>query len=405
MALLCLLGAAFLLDLFLLFSKKGIEAERFLPKRFSNGDPNGVSINLKNNYRFGIDTELIDEIPFQFQRRDINWKVNMPAFGDKLFQYELTPVKRGVYSFGDINVFAITKLGLISRRYRIDMAREVAVYPSFLQMRKYELAAFTNRLQEYGIKRIRRLGHSSEFEQIKEYVSGDDPRFINWKATARSSKLMVNQFIDERSQPVYAIIDKGRMMKHPFEGMTLLDYAINASLVILNIALKKSDKAGLVTFSNKMSSVLPANKKTDQIYKIQEMLYAQKTHYKESNFEVLSMYLQRTIRQRSLFILFTNFEGYGGFKRQQKYLRSMSKYHLVLVVFFQNTGIKNIIESDPVDKRKIYHQVIAEQSSYEMNKIKKELTQSGIYSILTTPQELTIDTINKYLELKAMGKI
>src|SRR5690606_40532545 len=123
--------------------------------------------------------------------------------------------------------------------FRVSQNKTVPVYPSFRQMRKYELPAISNRLTEFGIKKIRRIGQNREFEQIKEYVVGDDYRTINWKATARRGTLMVNTYQDERAQQVYAVIDKGRTMKMPFEGMTLLDYDINASLVISNIAIRK----------------------------------------------------------------------------------------------------------------------------------------------------------------------
>src|SRR5436305_8341549 len=99
------------------------------------------------------------------------------------------------------------------------------------------MMAISNRLSEAGIKKIHKIGHSMEFEQIKEYVAGDDYRTLNWKATARKGQPMVSNFTDEKSQQVYCIIDKGRLMKMPFNGLSLLDYAINASLVLSNVAL------------------------------------------------------------------------------------------------------------------------------------------------------------------------
>ena len=157
----------------------------------------------------------------------------------KTYNYTLRPTERGTYAFGSLNVFASSPLGLFKRRFRFDTAQEVPVYPSYLQLRKYDFLAFTNRLFEYGLKKIRRIGHTMEFEQIKDYVRGDDIRNINWKATAKRNQLMVNQYQDEKSQPIYSVIDKGRVMKMPFEGLSLLDYAINATLVISNIAIKK----------------------------------------------------------------------------------------------------------------------------------------------------------------------
>ena len=126
---------------------------------------------------------------------------------------------------------------------------------------------------EAGVKKIRKIGQSMEFEQIKEYVKGDDYRSINWKATARKEGLMVNNYTDERSQQIYCLINKGRVMKMPFDGMTLLDYAINASLVLSNVALTRQDKAGIITFEKSLDTFLQADKKPTQMNLLLESLY------------------------------------------------------------------------------------------------------------------------------------
>ena len=281
----------------------------------------------------------------------------------------------------------------------------VPVYPSYIQMRKYELMAISNRLTEAGIKKIRRIGHNMEFELIKEYVSGDDYRTINWKATARKPSLMVNHFQDERSQQVYSLIDKGRVMQMPFHGLSLLDYAINASLVISNIAIKKSDKAGLITFQDKIGSTLPAGKRSGQMMKIMEVLYNQKTAYRESDFSVLFTHVRRKITQRSLLLIFTNFESIYGLHRQLHFIKSMAMQHLVVVIFFENTEVTKLIQQPADELRAIYHKAIAEKFSYEKKLIVRELQKYGIQALLTRPENLTVDTINKYLELKARGMI
>ena len=177
----------------------------------------------------------------------------------KRHTYFLRPLKRGAYHFAHVNAYAISPLGLISRRYKFPLHKEVPVYPSYIQMHKYELLAFSS-LPEQGIKRFRRLGQNQEFEQIREYVQGDDYRTLNWKATARKGQMMVNTYQDERSQQVISVIDKGRLMHMPFEGLSLLDWSINASLAISNIAIKKGDKAGLISFQEKINLLLlPSN--------------------------------------------------------------------------------------------------------------------------------------------------
>jgi len=304
------------IEVYFLFAHGGkILGERISPDKLSNGDENELFIQLHNIYKLPAHLSIIDEIPHQFQRRDIQWESDIAPGEEQTLLYKLRPTKRGEYDFGAVNIFCSILLRLVQRRFRYDNGKILPVYPSFLQMQKYELAAFSNFLEERGIKKQRRIGNTFEFEQIKEYVQGDDPRTINWKATARRNTLMVNQYQEEKSQPVYAIIDKGRLMKMPFNGLSLLDYAINASLVILNIALKKDDKAGLITFSNKMSTALMAEKKSGQLFKIQEALYNQLTRYKETNFELLSLFVNRRIKRRSLLLLFTNFESLHSLER------------------------------------------------------------------------------------------
>ena len=259
-----LLMVVIIIDALLVFSKKnGIRAERDLTDRFSIGDHNNVTLQFINLYGFPIRISVIDELPAQFQERNWLRKLSLGVNEKKQLTYTLRPIARGEYIFNDINVYVHGPLQLVKRRYIFPAGKTVKVYPSYVQMRRYQLLAVSNRLQEVGVKRIRKLGHSMEFEQIKEYVRGDDYRTINWKATARKDGLMVNNYTDERSQQIYCLINKGRVMKMPFQGMTLLDHAVNASLVLSNVALVKQDKAGLITFAEHLDTFLLADKKTN----------------------------------------------------------------------------------------------------------------------------------------------
>jgi uncharacterized protein (DUF58 family) len=379
-------------------------AKRHAPERLSNSDNNELGIYIESKYPFTISAGLIDEIPFQFQKRDIWFKTSLKAGEHKLINYALRPTKRGEYVFGQIRVFVRSPLGLISRRFNFEQAETLPVYPSFLQMRKYELMAISNRLNEIGIKKIRRLGHSLEFEQVKNYVPGDDYRTINWKATARQGNLMTNFYTDEKSQQVYCVIDKSRAMKMPFDGLSLLDYAINASLVLSNIALLKEDKAGLITVAEKIGSVIPAERRHSQMNKILEVLYKEKTRYLETNMEALYTTIRSVIKQRSLVVFFTNYESMNALERQLPVLKRISRFHLLLVVFFENTELKQLSEQPARDVEEIYIKTIAEKFAYDKKVIVKELARHGIQSILSTPQKLTINTINRYLELKAKQK-
>ncbi len=393
-----------LLDLVLLFlSKNGIEAHRITPEKLSNGDNNPIRVTIENHYTFPIDISIIDEIPFQFQMRNFKINRNIKASAKDELQYELRPTERGEYFFGNLNVYVSSPLKLVSRRFTFDKNAMVPTYPSYIQLRKYDLIAFSNTLFQYGIKKIRRLGHTMEFEQIKEYVAGDDVRTINWKATAKKNGLMINQFQDEKSQSVYMIIDKGRVMKMPFNGLSLLDYAINATLVLSNVILKKQDKAGLFAFSKKVENRVFAEKRGSQMQKILETLYNIKTDFFESDYSRLYVDIKKNINQRSLLILYTNFETLDGLHRQLPYLKAIAKSHLLVVVFFSNTELNAIINKKSETIQEVYDKVIAEKFVFEKRLIVAELKKYGIHSVLTQPENLTLDTINKYLEIKARG--
>ncbi len=391
-----------LIDQFLLYGGKNrFFARRDPPEKLSNGDVNVISIFLENSYTIPVTISVIDEIPLQFQVRDFNYTLKLSPKANKIITYNLRPVKRGEYHFGALNIYVTSLLGLVKRRYKFDNGAMVPVYPSFMQMHKYELIAISQQLPETGIKRMRKIGHSMEFETIREYVPGDDPRSINWRATARKSDLMINHYRDEKSQQVYCIIDKGRTMQLPFEGLSLLDYSINASLVLSNIAIKKQDKAGLITFSDKMGALLPADNKRSQLKLILETLYNQKTRYLESDYEMLYARTRKHLHQRALLLLFSNFGSLEGLRRQMPFLRKIARNHLLVVVFFEDTELDKLLGDNPSEVEGIYIKTIAEQFVLEKKQMVKELEAVGIHSILIPPAKLTMAVINKYLELKS----
>lgn len=398
--LLCL-SIAVVLDFIIIFSgKKPVTAKRLCAERFSNGDENKITIQLTNNRPYKIYVEVIDELPVQFQQR--NWQKNFTLNAREIFSFDylLKPRERGEYLFGIINLFLRGPLNMVIRHITSSEEKKVVVYPSYLQMKKYQLMAVTNQLQMSGSRRLRKLGSSLEFEQIKEYVQGDDYRRLNWKASARKNSLMINNHMDERSQQVICLIDKGRSMRMPFDGMTLLDFSINATLVLSNIVLMKQDKSGLLTFGKRIDQFVQPEKKPAQINIILETLYKQQTDFMDSDFENLYVYLRYHLNQRSLLILFTNFESLYGMERQLPYLKQLSTHHPLLVVFFENTELVSLQQQKARTTEEVYYKTIANKFALEKRLIVKELQKHGIMSLLTSPQKLTANTINKYLELK-----
>ncbi|GAA0872256.1 DUF58 domain-containing protein [Gangjinia marincola] len=400
----------FILDIAALYGRKQIKGSREMVEKLSNGAENIIRVILKNEYSFPVFVELVDELPVQFQKRDFLEEIRLSGAGNssakaytKTIEYIVVPTERGEYTFGNLNCFVSTSLKLVKRKFIFNGEQLAKVYPSIIEMKKYDFLAMDNRLQSIGLKKIRRIGHTMEFEQIKEYVPGDDVRTINWKATAKQAQLMVNQYQDEKSQPIYTFIDTSRVMKMPFEGLKLVDYAINSTLAFANIALKKNDKVGMLTYAHTVGNYLKAARRTSHLSLMLETLYNINTKHLDSDLGLLYGHINRKITQRSLLIMFTNFEHISAMRRQLPYLKAISKRHVLVVVFFENTELRQLIESNPSTIGDVYDQTIANQFAMDKQLIAKELNQYGIQTVLTPPAKLTVNTINKYLEIKARG--
>ena len=397
--------AILLVEIFILFlNKKPVSAQRTVMNPLSMGDDNKVSITVTSQFHFPVNIDIYDNPPYQLQLRDLHFRDILSAGKSKKFTYIVHPTERGEYFFSDIFVYVSALTHFIQRKVVVRARETVASYPSILQMKKYELKVFA-KTAVTGIKKIRRLGHNNEFEQIKNYVQGDDIRTVNWKATSRRNELMVNQYQDERAQHVYSVIDKSRSMRMPFNELTLLDYAINSTLAFSNICLLKGDRVGLMTFSDKLGTKIAAERNANQLRKIMELLYRQKTRFLESNFEMLYHGIRNHVKGRSLIMLYTNIESEYALKRNLALLKRINQLHVLVVIFFENTEIEKTAEMEPRHVRDIYLKTFAEKYKMDKKKIALELRKNAIQTVLTTPEKLSIDTINKYLELKARGII
>lgn len=405
-ALLWLLFAAVIGDCCALWLyRKGITARRTMAERFSNGDDNEVTIRVESAYPYPTKINVVDEIPIEFQDRHVAFRLSLNKNEGKTITYKLHPTERGSYSFGLIRVFVSTVLGLVERRFSLGKLTDVKVYPSYLMLRRYELLAISDRLTDLGIKRIRRAGNNTEFAQIRDYVVGDDYRKINWRATARRHQLMVNVYQQERSQQVFNVIDKGRVMQQSWQGMTLLDYAINAALVLSYVAMNKEDKAGLVTFCDNVETSVPASRQGGHMQTILEALYKEKSTFGESDFSALVDHVNQHITRRSLLILYTSFLDRTSLHRQLPYLRLLARRHRLLVVFFEDRELREFIARTPKTSEDYYQQTIARKYAADQRLIVSELRENGITALLTLPENLSVNVINKYLEMKSRNML
>jgi uncharacterized protein (DUF58 family) len=395
-----------LTDLVILFATNiKLHAERITPKIMSLAHENEIQVQITSFSLFKLFIDLIDELPEQLQKRDFLIKFSLKASDKKNIKYYLKPLSRGVYVFGNIHLKTMSPLKLMARRYTIQAESKVAVYPSIAEMKQFELKTFSEISTFQGVRKLRRIGHSYEFEQIKEYVIGDEFRNINWKATSRRGKLMVNQFQEEKSQQIYCILDTCLVMQLPFNGLSLLDYSINSTLVITNIAIKKEDKVGIIMLNDKQVKILNAEKNRTQLKKVLENLYSIEDKDLEANYELLYTSIRNKISQRGLLFFFTNFESMFALERILPILRKLNKLHLLVVIFFENEEISELSLQTATNLEEIYTQTIAQKFVTTKYQLAQTLKIHGIQVIYTKPKDLSMNTVNKYIELKARGLI
>jgi uncharacterized protein (DUF58 family) len=391
--------------IFLFMQKNPIQIQRNLATRMNLGDANSIELIVVNQSAYSLSLSVFEGYPSDMQARDRSIYCQLKPGTSHTETYEFIPRSRGIVKVGNVHILMNSLFGLVTRKLEINCAQTVSVYPSVLQMRKYQWMVFQQRKISSGLKRIRKVGQSREFEQIKPYVQGDDIRFMNWKATGRRNEPMLNQYQEDKSQSIYCIIDKSRSMKITEDRMTLLDYAINATLVMSNIAIRNGDKMGLFTLSHKMGTQLTADGSQIHLKRILEALYNQQTEFLEPNYELLVQQIKQHVRTRSLFILFTNFETEFAMRRVLPFLKLISQKHLIIVVLFDQQKLGDIVLKPLQSIEDVYRMGVTERLLSLKTRIARELNRNGIQTVITNPQHISVHTINKYLEIKARGLI
>ncbi len=400
--LLGIVGIIILLETYQLFKLKNpIKLHRKLPNRLSMGAENEVQI-VVTNLGQNMNAIIIEDLPEQLQIRDFEITFKLVALQNTILNYSINPKTRGLLTWQTSHLkIKKSPFSLVSRVISFNNAQTAPSYPSFEQFKKLPIKALVTKYFDTSSQNnVKKIGQSLEFEQIKEYNVQDDFRHINWKASAKANKLMLNQYRDERSQDIYAVIDCGRTMYMPFKEQTLLDYAINSALALSKAAVALEDKAGVIALKHPKIQWLPARKDGRAFGRINDFLYQIDTNFKETDFEILYKFSRVNIKQRSLFVIFTNFDTIQAMYRQLPYLKALSRHHLLLLVMYENTELLADVQVAGKDLREVYTKTIEKQMLDQSRLISKELTMNGINSLFISPNNLNIKVINKVIELK-----
>lgn len=377
----------------------GIYSERMIDSKAVIGQANKVQIRVENRFNEVQHITILDEMPFQLRDENQELVANLKPGELKVLQYTFTPLLRGKYEFKRVLIFVNGWFGFIQNRVKFEEHHFIDVLPN-QNLHPKDAINFLQKRSQLGERVIKTRGQSMEFDQITDYTVGDDQRFINWAATARSNQLKVSRFVEEKSHNIYFLLDKGRTMNYQHLGQHLIDYAINASVYLAKLALKQGDRAGTVVFSHRIHAILKAYKSHTTLKKLNTIWGLQSYKTEHSNFNQLYLACNQIIAQRSLLFLFTNFDTLKSVQDQMMVFRKLNKKHLLVIVFFKDKELGDYVLSAAENYDDAAGRTIARQYYLNQSLIKMELEKYKIKVIHCLPTQLGSEVRNMYMNIK-----
>ena len=331
-------------------------------------------------------------------------KHTVAAKETQIFSYVTIPSKRGSFLFKNVYLRYKGVLGLCRKYVKVPSYAEYKVYPNIKDLSKYRLLLQKNRLLPSGENKIRRVGLGYEFESLRPYVEGDDYRKINWSATAREMKPVVNTYQVERSQPVNILIDIGRPMSYAVKGYKKLDYAINAAIILADIVNQQGDKAGLMVFDSKLQSYVAPGQGASHRNNLLETLYGVEDNRQIADYQGTFKTLCDRQKRRSLVFIFTDFEMLEEGQELITNIAWLKKKHLPIVVFMKNEGLNSIADTPVAPSKKLTYEKVLKDTAKEFAKERKSVFMSlsamGVPNIESPAEDFALAAVNNYIRLR-----
>lgn len=387
-------------DALFLRSADRVTAHRDLELPLSLGALNRVSIKLTHHGGSVLNVYVRDEPPHPFQTDPKELFANLHAGETDERTYNVTPMERGSYHFGALNVRFTTFLKLLVLQRRFALETDVKVYPNIFATKKYKLLSQRQQLNQMGLRPTRMRGAGLEFESLRNYVPGDEPRRLDWKASARKQSLITRQYDVERSRNLVLLIDAGRTMTSRGDGLSKLDHAVNAAMLLSYVAVQHDDRIGLMTFADDVSQYLAPGKGTGQLDRVMESLYALQPRLIESDYRRAFLSVAQRLRKRSLVILFTDLIDPDSSERIITHLTPLLRNHLVLCVALSDYEWIELIRAIPEETKDIYRQAVTVSILEDRKSALAKLSARGVLTLDATPTDLSVAVVNRYLKVK-----
>jgi uncharacterized protein (DUF58 family) len=376
------------------------EVRRRAPRRLSLGAANPVEVRVDNASRWTLRLQVKDDAPPEFALEPATVEALVPAHDQLAVSYNAIPPRRGQYRFGDLHVRGLSFLGLSLWQRRVAAGAAVEVYPNLRSVARFELLLRAKRIEEAGFRRARVRGAGTEFESLREYVRDDDYRRVDWKATARRGKPFTRQYEEDRSRTVMLLIDAGRMMTAEVEGLSKLDHAINAALLLAHVALRHDDAVGLIVFADTVRAVVPPRKGHAHLQLLLQTLYDVQPVAAEPDYRAAMGHLHDRARKRSLAVLFTDLIDEEASRRLLAHVAAAYPRHLPLLVTLQDPDVLQASRRDPTTLDALYERAVAASILADRDRALARLRSHGAVALDSPAGEVSVALVNRYLELK-----
>lgn len=407
----CLVMAVVLADLMTLVFRRKWQVHRSRLPILSIGKSQVVNLVVQNLNRVSANVSVVDFMPSEIEIAQPILSGTIPAGKKGQWAYEIRPRQRGRFSLTGTQVLVESRNGFWLLEKKILRQTNVVVYPDVHQIAEYSLLARRDRLSVLGVRKARKIGSDNEFEQLRDYVPGDDPRHLDWRATARRRQLTVRTFQANQSQRVVFLIDSGRMMAGDAgDGLSPLDHAFNAMILLAHVALLKGDQVGLVVFSDKLRVFIPAEGGNRQLGKLIHAIHDIHPETVESRFDLAFAELKKRCRRRSLVVFMTNLFDEFHARWASSCLQGLVGQHVPLAIFLSQADLLALADkgleyfgpkgADLTDKQLGESTAAADLLNHRHDLLDR-LRREGAYVLDLDAREITARLINQYLEIKA----
>ena len=389
-------------DLATLLGAKKLRAERRSGGVGSLGEPQEVELTVENLGRSPRRMRLREQLPETFSVEPAEFLVSVPGRSLAVVDYRATPRRRGTHTFRRVDALVSSRLGFWQKAVSLPCRTEVRVYPDIRQIARYTVLARRDKLSTLGVRRTRKFGTDNEFERLRDYIEGDEPRHMDWRATARRRKLTVRAHQVNQSQRLIFMIDCGRMMAGDTgRGLSPLDHALNAMLLLAHVALIRGDQVGVLAFSDSVKAYVPPAGGSRRINRIIHSVHNLFPELVEPRYDRAFVELEKRCRKRSLVILVTNlFDDVNG-QIVADHLGNVVGRHLPLGVFLRDQDIFALADNAPDTGPGLYPGAAAAALLNWRERALAGLRLRGVLTLDVFPDELTAPLVNQYLQIKA----